>query len=324
MAYEKRVCVVKQIKKGFSADGGALTGAVYAERLGDELTITPRIAGLSPLRDGKYLLVFCAAGETLCLPLSGSASLRPEHAPSIQKGFSVLLCYYKGEAEPVAFGRCGAASESWQELLSSVTESKKRTIPIPAPPNQLPGVAPNIPLAPGVPLPSPLPPEVPGENDGSPQEERAAARYDDEAIAADNYFDDARDADAKAAPSDAQADGAAAHGDARDAFSRPRGTLTYYYSIKHKLEEAFRGEKDSRLLSVFPHSEWVRHGDALLGVVYEEGIPRYLCVAAEGDKPKEMEENAVFVPLSPFSEERGMWIVFQDADTGEYIKTSIE
>ena len=142
---------------------------------------------------------------------------------------------------------------------------------------------------------------MPGENDGSPQEERAAARYDDEAIAADNYFDDAR-----------------------DAFSRPRGTLTYYYSIKQKLEEAFRGEKDSRLLSVFPHSEWVRHGDALLGVVYEEGIPRYLCVAAEGDKPKEMEENAVFVPLSPFSEESGMWIVFQDADTGEYIKTSIE
>ena len=92
MAYEKRVCVVKQIKKGFSADGGALTGAVYAERLGDELTITPRIAGLSPLRDGKYLLVFCADGQTLCLPLSGSASLRPEHAPSSQNAFSVLLC----------------------------------------------------------------------------------------------------------------------------------------------------------------------------------------------------------------------------------------
>ena len=27
MAYEKRVCVLKQVKKGFSADGGALTGA---------------------------------------------------------------------------------------------------------------------------------------------------------------------------------------------------------------------------------------------------------------------------------------------------------
>ena len=63
-----------------------------------------------------------------------------------------------------------------------------------------------------------------------------------------------------------------------------------------------------------------------------ESVPRTImqahmdmvCVAAEGDKPKEMGENAVFVPLSPFSEESGMWIVFQDADTGEYIKTSIE
>ena len=27
MAYEKRVCVLKQIKKGFSADGSALSGA---------------------------------------------------------------------------------------------------------------------------------------------------------------------------------------------------------------------------------------------------------------------------------------------------------
>ena len=81
MAYEKRVCVIKQVKKGFSADGGALTGAVYAERFGDELTVTPRIAGLSPLRDGKYLLVLRADGQTLCLELRGSAPLRLDNAP---------------------------------------------------------------------------------------------------------------------------------------------------------------------------------------------------------------------------------------------------
>lgn len=321
MAYEKRVCVVKQIKKGFSADGGTLTGAVYAERLGDELTITPRIAGLSELRDGKYMLVFYADGQTLCLPLNGNASLRPEHAPSVQRGFAVLLCYHKGDTEPVAFGRCGAVSESWQDLLSSVTESKKRTMPIPVPPAELPGVAPNLPHAPAVPLPGPLSPEVPEENDGnlSPQEERAAARYDDEAIAADNYFEDARDADAKAASSGAQADGAAAHGDAGDAFSRPRGSLTYYYSVKDQLDEVFRGERDTRLLSVFPRSEWVKRGEALFGVIYEQGIPRYLCVAAEGEKPKEMGEYAVFVPKSDFTEDDGWWMVFQDADTGEYV-----
>ena len=156
------------------------------------------------------------------------------------------------------------------------------------------------------------------------EQERAAARYDDEAIAADNYFLSARDGDEKAPPADAQTDGAAAHGDARDAFARPRGTLTYYYSVKDRLDELFRGERDLRLLAIFPRSEWVKQGDALLGIIYEEGIPRYLCVAVFGKRPEEMGERAVFVPLSPFTEDSGAWIVFQDADTGEYIQTSIE
>lgn len=331
MAYEKRVCVIKQVKKGFSADGGALTGAVYAERFGDELTVTPRIAGLSPLRDGKYLLVLRADGQTLCLELRGSAPLRLDNAPSVKDGFAVLLCYFKGEAEPIAFGRCGTAPEKYAELLESVQSAKKRTVPIPMPPNQLPIGTPNVPLAPGVPLPDALPPEetpqrMPEENgcQSSPQAERAAARYDDEAIAADNYFVASRDGDEEIADKSSQADGAAAHGDARDAFSRPRGTLTYYYSVKSQMDEVFRGERDTRLLSVFPHSEWVRKGEALLGIIYEEGIPRYLCVAVFGKRPEEMGERAVFVPLSPFTEDSGAWIVFQDADTGEYIQTSIE
>ena len=324
MAYEKRVCVVKQIKKGFSADGGALTGAVYAEWLGGELTITPRIAGLSPLRDGKYLLALRAQGQTLLLPLEGNAPLRQEDAPSVKDGFSVLICYFKGEAEPVAFGRCGAATDRWSDLLDCITDAKKRSVPIPQPPIQVPGVAPNLPLAPGVPLPDPMSPETPEDGAASPQKERAAARYDDEAIAADNYFLSARDGDEKASPADAQTDGAAAHGDARDAFARPRGTLTYYYSVKDRLDELFRGERDLRLLAIFPRSEWVKQGDALLGIIYEEGIPRYLCVAVFGKRPEEMGERAVFVPLSPFTEDSGAWIVFQDADTGEYIQTCIE
>ena len=62
MAYEKRVCVLKQMKKGFAADGGDLSGAVYAERLGSELTVTPRLLGLSPLKEGRYALAFSAEG----------------------------------------------------------------------------------------------------------------------------------------------------------------------------------------------------------------------------------------------------------------------
>ena len=67
MAYEKRVCVMKQVKKGFTADGGALSGAVYAERTGETLKITPRLLGLAPVRDGRYVLVVRASGQTFCL-----------------------------------------------------------------------------------------------------------------------------------------------------------------------------------------------------------------------------------------------------------------
>ena len=108
-------------------------------------------------------------------------------------------------------------------------------------------------------------------------------------------------------------------------FLRTKGKLTYYKKVRRDLEEAFRKfPKDTRLLSVFPRSEWVKTDHALLGIVYENGQPRYLCVAAEknGAPPDDMKENCVFVPESPFTEERGFYIVFQDADSGAYVKTA--
>lgn len=316
MAYEKRVCVLRQVRKGFSADGSALTGAVYAERLGEELTITPRIAALSPLRDGRYALFIWADGKTYCLELKGGAPIHIEHAPSVAAGFAALLCFVKGEPEPIAYGRCGVAPEKYAALLQE-EPARRRPIPQPNPPVQTPAPAPNVPLAPTVPLPEPLPEER------SPHDGRAAARYDDEAIAASDYFAGAGDGDEKAAAAAEGEKGAAAPDDAGDLLLRPRGSLTYYYSVKEKLDAAFsQGEKDERLLAVFPHSEWVKRSGALLGIVYAQGIPRWLCVAAaaEGEQPPEaMGGHAVFVPQSHFTEREGFWVVFQDADTGEYV-----
>ena len=93
MAYEKRVCVLKQVKKGFSADGGALTGAVYAERLGSDLTLTPKIAGIAPLREGRYAFAVWVGGQTYCVEYG--ASMRIANAPSLSRGISVLLCFIR-------------------------------------------------------------------------------------------------------------------------------------------------------------------------------------------------------------------------------------
>ena len=118
--------------------------------------------------------------------------------------------------------------------------------------------------------------------------------------------------------------GAAAPDDAVDLAARPRGTLTYYYEVKEKLDAAFAANpRDGALLKAFPHSEWVRTEGARLGIIYANGVPRYLCVAAEGEFPPDaMKEHAVFVPKDAFSQSEGFWVVFQDADTGEYIQVS--
>ena len=194
MAYEKKLCILKQIGKGFTADGMPLMGAVYAERLGSDLTLTPRIAGLAPLREGRYALPPSSEGREYCLELKGNTALRVPACPSLENGFAVLLCFVKEEIEPVAFGSCGSAPSDYKQLVdlfrslpkerasfsspapaqsaaNSEENEGQRIPPMPLPPTGVPGVpGPNTPFAPGVPLPSgpsdkPLPPEPPPEED---------------------------------------------------------------------------------------------------------------------------------------------------------------
>lgn len=322
MAYEKRVLVLRQIRKGFSADGSALSGVVYAERLGNELTVTLRIPGISPLKEGRYLLVLRLKGSFYCLAL-GDGAMKIADAPSVKEGFSALLCFVRGEAVPVAFGNCGGESGDYAPLLAALTENaKKKPLPTPMPPFQTPAPPePNVPFAPGVPLPGPDP-DAPAE-DKSPFRENAAS-YDDEAIAQDNYFSSGDEnaagevLEGEQGEETADTGGAAPHAD--DTLLFPRGSLTYYREVREKLEAVMKTyPPDTRLKWAFPHSEWVRSENRLIGVVYEEGIPRYLCVAADSEDGESM-ENATFVPATPFSDEKGFWVVFQDADTGAYVK----
>jgi len=335
MAYEKRVCVLKQIKKGFTADGSALSGAVYCERLNSRLTITPRIAGIAPVKEGRYVLVF-SAGSPVCFDLGSGESLSLDNAPSIQNGFSVLLCFVRGDAEPVAFGNCGTASSDFLPLLQAVTEreeKKRKAVPTPLPPNELPPTGPNVPRAPFVPMPDF--PEKEAPDDRACFRETVGAAYDDEAIASDNYYRNGVPQEHRNETSAGESDGenqtqtggdrARENDEAVHPFLRTEGKLTYYKEMRDGLEKAFRKyPKDTRLLGAFPQSEWVNANGALLGVIYENGTPKYLCVATEknGDPPDEIKNKCTFVPTTPFSEDAGFYVVFQSADTGEYVTVS--
>lgn len=296
MAYEKRLCLLKQIKRGFSADGAPLSGAVYAERMGSELVITPKIAGLSPLKEGRYALVVAVGELKFCLALRGNEPLRVDAAPSLANGFSVLLCYVNAEAEAIAFGHCGSAPSDYGELISAVS-------------------APSLPAEPKESaLAEDLPPFRGGEGG-----------YDDEAIASSDYYGASHaDEDPSASDPPPEGEGVCEDETALHPFRLTRGGLTYYNKIAAKLKTAFqRFPRDERLTAAIPHSEWVKTEQALLGIVYAEGVPRYLCVALEKDPPEEAKEASVFVPFSPFSDDEGLFVVFQDADTGEYVKVDL-
>ena len=325
MAYEKRLCVLKQVKKGFSADGGSLSGVIYAERVGTTLTVTPRIIGIAPVKEGRFALAVWVDGKTFCLELNGNEPLKLQNAPSLRRGFAALVCFVRGEAEPVAYGMFGEAPASYSVLLSAVEGERKSPIPTPLPPNEVPfPTLPNTPRAPGVPLPGPIPEEE------TPQGEpfRRQGKYDDDAIAASNYYrkeqDDEDENAARLHEGEGEKVAGGRHSAVHEAPLLPRGSLTYYNTVRERLEEAMKKfPPDESLKGAFPLSEWVKaESGVLLGIVYESGSPRYLCVAVEknGDPPEEMKENCAFVPTTVFSDDEGFWVVFQDADTGEYVK----
>ena len=332
MAYEKRVAVLKQVNKGFSADGSALSGAVYLERFGSELTVQVRAAGLAAVKEGRYAVVLSVGDQFFCLALGGGEALKIANAPSLKDGFSVLIAFIKEEPQSVAFGRCGSAKTSERELLAVLNSSEKKVpaIPVPIPPVEIPPIGPNVPRAPTVPVPDFPSKEEP--DDRAPFREGAVA-YDDEAIAeSDYFFERVREGDRNEnASREGEGKGRKKKGGGNleeddnvvHPFLRTKGKLTYYKKVREELERAFQKfPSDTRLLKVFPRSEWVKTSSALLGVVYRNGQPKYLCVAIEknGDPPEEMKEHCTFVPESPFSDEEGFYIVFQDADSGAYVE----
>ena len=324
MGYEKRLCVLKQIKKGFSVDGSALSGAVYAERMGQELIITPKIGALAPLREGRYALALWVGGSTYCLELKGNAPLRIPETGSLKDGFSALICFVRGEAEPLAYGFCGGAPTDYTSLLRVFERKEKIEKPTEVQSDES-GICSGEHET--------VVEEEPSRGDPIPQkQDDSEAKYDDEAIADADYFggvwQSLEDAGASAQVENEEpptSEGSCSCADETDEavhpFSIPRGGLSYYNEIAPKLKEAFKKyPRDEHLMQTFPNSEWVRAESALLGIIYAEGLPRYLCVAMKSAPPKEVEDCSIFVPESPYSETEGYYVVFQDADSGDYVR----
>ena len=74
MNYVKKMCVLRQIKQGFSADGKPLTGLIKAEQYGKNLAAEVSVMNFAPLSSGEYFcLLSDGKGKTEMLALRGKS-----------------------------------------------------------------------------------------------------------------------------------------------------------------------------------------------------------------------------------------------------------
>lgn len=330
MNYVKKMCILRQIKQGFSGDGKALSGLVKIEQYGKNLAIEVSIINFAPLSTGEYYcLLSDGKGRTEMLSLRGKSMFNILSDIDISGGFCAIVCYVKNDVVPIAYGINGNGTYDWRTILNAtlppVFPKKKATFDDRGQVERTPAASQNagdfIAAAPpkfadktqneGGRVATNANP-VPLAADIKKEEEPQSTGYDDEKIVTENYYQeqnneqdvlskDRENTHAKSTMETVEKDGTttADNGDA-DCVLHPfeTGGDGYYLSVKNEIDELFSTyPKDDTLTGAFSCSEWVRiKGTAkdpqyLVGVLYEDGRAKYICYAlAAQDKDSPPDE----------------------------------
>lgn len=327
MNYVKKMCILRQIKQGFSGDGKALSGLIKVEQYGKNLAVEVSVINFAPLASGEYFcLLSDGKGKTEMLALRGKSIFNILTDMDVSGGFCAVVCYVKNEVVPIAYGINGNGSYDWKRILDA----------------SLPPVFPKTDVACEA-LAEYVSPSQPNAPLPSVEEERA---YDDDTLASENYFKENEDecqqpeeiiqnANTQSAGQN-QATQAGSNPAPNGDFARVLHPFKsnadgYYHTVKEELEELFRTyPRDETLCGAFSCSEWVRvYGDEgapqyLVGVLYEDGTASYICYALSAKQtdapPKEIEGVCTFVPTSALQNADGFYVIFQSAASGECVR----
>lgn len=346
MNYVKKMCILRQIKHGFSGDGKPLSGLIKAEQYGKNLAIEVSVINFAPLVSGDYYcLLSDGKGKTEMLTLRGKSIFNILSDLDISGGFCAVVCYVKNEVVPIAYGINGNGAYDWRAILNAA----------------LPPVFPTK-------QQTPLPAELAetdvstlenNENDGGryalnnentptikePSSTSQENKYNDERVATDNYYEvkDEQELSEKAiddasTKSAVEKQGTQAGHDAKkdvdaEDVLHPFTTKSdgYYEAVKSEIEDLFKQyPRDKTLQNAFSCSDWVRvkgekhTPEYLVGVLYEDGKASYICYALRAEDkdtpPSEIKDVCTFVPVSAFVDAEGFFVIFQSAATGECVK----
>ncbi|MCH5148671.1 MAG: hypothetical protein J1G05_04845 [Clostridiales bacterium] len=181
----------------------------------------------------------------------------------------------------------------------------------------------------------------------SSQVEQAEQKYEDEAIAEDNYYEYAqtdesgnavrthtqKEEGARTAVSNEETAGVVQKKSSLNKKETLSRGGSFYDKMKGEIEGLLSAyPEESALCALIEESKWVKinYGDDkyyVFGVIYSGGNPQYLCygVPTNGQKnpPESMEGLASFVPANVDGSGGGYWVMYQDAYTGASIKVDV-
>ena len=326
MSYIKKICLLKECKKGFSTTGNTLQGMIKCEQNANRVNIELSLTNLAPLKNDKYILFIGNSSKNIVYELStGFCNFYSSvELLDISYPFAVIILL-ENSCEVVMFGKTLDYPSSLKDFLQ-IYKDKRLDLYL--------------------------------EDEQIEKEIEKEFLYSDDVVATENYYEN-KDVDLKnltlkaeenenpknenSYPCDTAETKSKKETDSFAKDEQPNcncqeeidscndtdcPSLTDFASIVNEQEEnCFCINEDvENLLNTYPRftelenaiygSKWVTI--SLEGCEYYFGRTiiekdSYLCYAVKGEQnccPTELKDLATFIP-SPYSKNKGYYVMFQ-------------
>lgn len=300
-AYVKKIAVIKQVKGGFSADGGCVSGIVKCETYAGFLKVEVSLINFAPLTEGRYVLGVTDGLNTVTFE---GLSYEGEGEFNLSCGFAFLVCFCHNTVAPVASAACGQLACALPDLKEEMAKRENLR-----PPKG--GAAYDDEAISEVNYYESAYEGGTAVREAQTQEkERDAGGENEKDTCAVEGEKESRVSEAAAVESgDNGAVGGLAGG---DFYSRMEGDIKRIfanYPAETALENAMEGSRFARI--TYGGNKFY-----VFGVLKVEGKPRYICYGVPAfnseTPPPSLKDCASYVP----TENGGFWMTYQDASTG--------
>lgn len=309
--YVKKIAVIKQVKGGFAADGGTISGLVKAETYAGFLKVEASLINFAPVTEGRYVLGICDGLNTVTfegLNFEGEADF------NLADGFAFLVCFAKNGIAPIASASCGQMACALPDLKEEMKKRENFKPPKGGVAYDDEAIAEENYYEQAIPDESGKPVR---ENENAQKKGNAGGENEAYSRPVEIAEKDGIGAEFSAGRTvfngGEKAEGGLAGG---DFYARMRGEIERIFTTYPKDEELERAMEGSR----FARISYGGDKYYVFGVLTIDGVARYVCygVPARGrkDPPPSLKECATFFP----TESGGYFMTYQDAGTGVSIK----